>query len=60
MLLWVDALCIDQSNSEEVESQVGMMDIVYSDAGAVLAWVSSEQNDAWLTHFAMDLLTMLE
>lgn len=37
MLLWVDALCIDQSNTEEVKSQVGMMDIVYSGAGAVLA-----------------------
>jgi hypothetical protein len=30
--LWVDALCIDQSNKEEVEQQVGMMGHVYKKA----------------------------
>lgn len=60
MLLWVDALCIDQSNYKEVESQIASMEIVYSRAGAVLAWINSQSNDAWLTRIAMIRLTELE
>jgi hypothetical protein len=60
MLLWVDALCIDQSNSEEVKSQIALMHIVYGGAGAVLAWINSQSNDASLTRIAMMWLTDLE
>lgn len=60
MLLWVDALCIDQGNPEEVKSQVGMMDVVYSGAGAVLAWISNQQNEHYMSSVAMELLTGLE
>lgn len=60
MLLWVDALCIDQNNSEEVKSQIASMHIVYSGAGAVLAWIHSQSAEAWLTRHAMLQLMDLE
>ena len=37
--LWIDAVCIDQSNDEERAQQVRIMDRVYSNARVVLAWL---------------------
>ncbi|EAT87588.1 hypothetical protein HBH56_053030 [Parastagonospora nodorum] len=38
-LLWVDALCIDQSNSNERGHQVSQMRAIYSDASNVISWL---------------------
>ncbi|PMD42119.1 HET-domain-containing protein, partial [Hyaloscypha variabilis F] len=40
--LWVDALCINQEDEEEKMHQVHMMNNIYSDAVAVLAWLGPE------------------
>jgi hypothetical protein len=41
-LLWIDALCIDQTNHEERASQVKMMGKIYSCAAAVTIWLGAE------------------
>ncbi|KAK8124009.1 HET-domain-containing protein [Apiospora kogelbergensis] len=38
-LLWIDALCIDQSNNREKGHQVGQMRLVYQYAETVLIWL---------------------
>lgn len=40
-LLFIDAICIDQSNIEERESQVSHMGDIYSKASRVIAWLGS-------------------
>ncbi|KAF2502958.1 hypothetical protein BU16DRAFT_434007, partial [Lophium mytilinum] len=37
--LWVDAVCIDQDNLEERESQVAQMREIFTKAKAVWAWL---------------------
>lgn len=37
--LWIDAICIDQSNIEEKNQQVRMMGSIYSQALRVLVWL---------------------
>ncbi|KAF2093351.1 HET-domain-containing protein, partial [Rhizodiscina lignyota] len=37
--LWVDAICIDQSNDEEKSVQVPLMSFIYSRAKEVLVWL---------------------
>ena len=39
VLLWVDALCIDQSNPNERGHQVSQMRAIYSDASNVISWL---------------------
>jgi ankyrin repeat protein len=38
-ILWVDALCIDQSNNKERGHQVQQMDKIYREADQVLVWL---------------------
>jgi Heterokaryon incompatibility protein (HET) len=38
-ILWIDAICINQSNISERNHQVGMMGGIYEQAECVLAWV---------------------
>ena len=40
--LWIDALCIDQSNNVERAAQVQLMRDVYTSAYKVIAWLQSE------------------
>ncbi|KAF5703939.1 heterokaryon incompatibility het-6 [Fusarium mundagurra] len=40
--LWVDAICINQSNISERTHQVGMMKRIYSTAGGVLIYLGTE------------------
>jgi hypothetical protein len=43
--LWVDAVCIDQSNPKERAQQVRLMDRIYKSASTVLVWLGpSEKN----------------
>lgn len=37
--IWVDAVCIDQSNIQERNSQVQLMNQIYSQASAVISWL---------------------
>jgi hypothetical protein len=50
LVLWVDAVCIDQSNIMERNSQVSNIPQTYSEASAVLVWVGTDslQNDGQL------------
>ena len=39
--IWVDAICIDQSNLEERQYQVGLMDHIYHQAKNVIIWLGN-------------------
>ncbi|KAG4442473.1 hypothetical protein IFR05_002075 [Cadophora sp. M221] len=43
--LWIDALCIDQSNSDEKGIQVAMMGEIYSKASQVIVWLGSDTSN---------------
>lgn len=38
-VLWIDALCIDQSNTNERHAQILLMHDIYRNADSVLAWL---------------------
>ncbi|MCJ1378901.1 hypothetical protein MMC17_002000 [Xylographa soralifera] len=40
-LLWIDAICVDQSNIEERNQQVQLMKAIYSNADVVQVWLGS-------------------
>ena len=42
--LWIDALCIDQTNVAERNHQVQQMGLIYSRAKEVLSWFGDEEN----------------
>lgn len=46
VILWVDALCIDQKNNREKSHQVQMMREIYSGAKLVIAWLGSASEDS--------------
>ncbi|OAG10277.1 heterokaryon incompatibility, partial [Paraphaeosphaeria sporulosa] len=56
VLIWVDAICIDQSNLLERTHQVGLMVDIYGQAAAVAIWLgpSSETLD-----YAVDIIEKL-
>ncbi|KAK0634143.1 heterokaryon incompatibility, partial [Immersiella caudata] len=39
LTLWVDAVCIDQSNCQERNHQVRMMRRIFSNASSVIVWL---------------------
>lgn len=41
-ILWVDAVCIDQDNSEEKSKQIPLMREIYASANSVLTWLGPE------------------
>ncbi|KAK6956388.1 hypothetical protein Daesc_001665 [Daldinia eschscholtzii] len=43
--LWVDAICIDQNDNLERSHQVAMMDMIYSRAERVIAWLGLELSE---------------
>jgi len=43
--LWIDALCIDQSNVDERNHQVAMMGEIYSKATSVIVWLGESTFD---------------
>ncbi|KAI0404111.1 heterokaryon incompatibility protein-domain-containing protein [Xylaria palmicola] len=43
-VMWIDALCIDQSNDDERTDQVSHMDAVYRHAKNVEVWLGRESN----------------
>lgn len=46
LTLWVDALCIDQSNVRERSAQVGKMGHIFKKATSVLVWIGKPKQDA--------------
>lgn len=52
-VIWIDAICIHQTNIEERDQQVRRMGSVYDNAKNVLVWLGPEADDSDL---AMDLL----
>ncbi|CAH0047200.1 unnamed protein product [Clonostachys solani] len=53
MRIWADALCINQNDTDEISSQVRLMESVYSCPDLVLAWLGSEDQK---TSFALKML----
>lgn len=53
VVLWVDALCINQKDEAEKNHQVEMMREIYSGAQLVIAWLGSSAEDSDL---AMEIL----
>jgi len=47
--LWIDVICIDQSNTTERSEQVLLMDSIYTLARQVIIWLGKEQSD--LVHY---------
>jgi len=44
--LWVDAVCIDQGNKDEVAQQILSMTKIYSQASRVLVWLGEAADDS--------------
>ena len=44
--LWIDQLCIDQSNLAERSTQVQLMEKIYKHAQKVVVWLGEEDNDS--------------
>lgn len=44
--LWVDAVCIDQSNAVERAEQVKLMDRIYRSASTVLVWLGPDADNS--------------
>lgn len=56
--LWIDAVCIDQSNTPEKQSQIQLMRQIYRCATRTIAWVSYDPipfYDLWLLSLSNDL-----
>lgn len=58
LLIWIDALCINQYNLEERNLQVGRMRDIYHHAAQVMIWLG--ENDSSQTNEALDNMEMLE
>lgn len=53
--LWVDAICINQDDTEERNSQVDMMGEIYRSAARVLPWLGEGDDDTdWLIPLLRD------
>ncbi len=53
-VIWIDALCIDQSNMAERAAQVKLMGEIYSSARQVVCWLGSDlENHAAFVHTHM-------
>lgn len=45
-ILWIDALCIDQTNQEEKEHQIQFMAKIYGQAQRVVVWLGEVADDS--------------
>ncbi|KAI0419783.1 heterokaryon incompatibility protein-domain-containing protein [Xylaria grammica] len=55
-VLWVDSMCINQTDNDERSSQVQQMDLIYSNSQRVIVWLGPESEDSSL---AMDVCKRL-
>jgi hypothetical protein len=49
--LWIDAVCIDQSNSLEKSGQVSLMSEIYKRCSRVVVWLGNYEGSAWRIKF---------
>ncbi|KAI1743557.1 heterokaryon incompatibility protein-domain-containing protein [Xylaria scruposa] len=57
VLVWADALCIDQQNSDERNQQVQLMTEIYAKATQVAIWLGPSENDSELAKdFLQDII----
>lgn len=54
--LWVDAICIDQADLKEKNTQVAMMATIYNQAAKVIVWLGDPTPES---HLAFKLITRL-
>jgi hypothetical protein len=52
-VLWIDAICINQSNEKEKEQQIPLMAEIYAKARSVIVWLGEAADDSEL---AMDAI----
>jgi hypothetical protein len=52
-LMWIDALCINQADSDEKSIQVTLMGLIYSQADSVIAWLGPEEHDSQIALILM-------
>ena len=45
VFLWIDAVCIDQNNTQERNRQVNLMRRIYTGASEVIAWLGEEEEN---------------
>jgi hypothetical protein len=57
--LWIDAICINQSDLDEKSHQVHLMGEIYSNAKIVVVWLSGRTPDLKPTHDPYDILAPL-
>jgi hypothetical protein len=57
-VLWVDTICINQKDLDERNSQVRMMAEIYSEARAVIVWLSDL--DGRITNIAFDAIEKMD
>jgi len=55
-ILWVDALCINQSDTDERAHQVSRMRKIYAEASSVVVWLGKESDSM---NTALDIISML-
>ncbi|KAF2650853.1 hypothetical protein K491DRAFT_720384 [Lophiostoma macrostomum CBS 122681] len=53
VLVWIDALCIDQQNRDERTQQVQLMTDIYTKADSVALWLGQEADES---HLAVNML----
>jgi hypothetical protein len=46
LVLWVDALCINQQDNDEKSKQVAIMGLIYEKAKQTLIWIGEEDDDS--------------
>lgn len=46
LTIWVDSICIDQDNFEERQSQISLMQDIYSQADSVYVWLGPGNKDS--------------
>ena len=44
--LWVDAICINQEDNQEKNSQVKLMNLIYLAAGRIIVWLGRAEDDS--------------
>jgi hypothetical protein len=52
--LWIDQICINQSDNDEKSSQVNLMRTIYSEADRVLVWLGEEDTETELAFRIID------
>lgn len=60
-LIWIDAICINQADTDERNSQVSQMRHIYSNAGSVAVWLGEDSDGAEVAiQLIPDLINLLE